>query len=88
MVPIIVGNSPQAVILSQRLLARGYNVVPIIFPGVAENQARLRFFLTSQHTLGQIEGLLDAMADEFPKVRSMPSFVNLVAGHQAADIRP
>lgn len=79
-VPIIVGNSPTAVILSQRLLARGYNVVPIIFPGVAENQSRLRFFITSRHTADQMAGVLDAVAEELPDIRKAPSFVNLVAG--------
>jgi 8-amino-7-oxononanoate synthase len=79
-VPIIVGNSPTAVILSQRLLVRGYNVVPIIFPGVAENQARLRFFITSRHTADQMAGALDAIAEELPKIRKAPSFVNVVAG--------
>jgi 7-keto-8-aminopelargonate synthetase-like enzyme len=78
-VPIIVGNSPTAVILSQRLLARGYNVVPIIFPGVAENQARLRFFITSRHTADQMAGALDAIAEELPEIRKAPSFVNLMA---------
>lgn len=79
-VPIIVGNSPSAVILSHRLLARGYNVIPIIFPGVAENQARLRFFITSRHTQAHIDGVLDAIAQELPEIRKAPSFVNLVAG--------
>ncbi|MBI2717571.1 MAG: aminotransferase class I/II-fold pyridoxal phosphate-dependent enzyme, partial [Rhizobiales bacterium] len=79
-VPIIVGNSPTAVILSQRLLARGYNVVPIIFPGVAENQSRLRFFITSRHTADQMAGVLDAVAEELPRIRQAPSFVNLVVG--------
>ena len=79
-VPIIVGNSPTAVILSQRLLAHGYNIVPIIFPGVAENQARLRFFITSRHTADQMAGVLDAIAVELPKIRNAPSFVNMVAG--------
>lgn len=79
-VPIIVGNSPSAVILSHRLLARGYNVIPIIFPGVAENQARLRFFITSRHTQAHIDGVLDAIAQELPEIRRAPSFVNLVAG--------
>jgi 8-amino-7-oxononanoate synthase len=79
-VPVIVGNSPTAVILSQRLLARGYNVVPIIFPGVAENQSRLRFFITSRHTADQMAGVLDAIAEELPAIRNAPSFVNLVAG--------
>jgi 7-keto-8-aminopelargonate synthetase-like enzyme len=78
-VPIIVGSSPAAVILSHRLGDRGYNVVPIIFPGVAENQARLRFFLTSRHSIDQIDGVLDAVAAELPKVLSLPSFVGVIA---------
>ena len=78
--PIIVGNSPSTVILSHRLVARGYNVVPIIFPGVAENQSRLRFFMTSRHTADHIAGVLDAVAEELPKIRKAPSFVNVIAG--------
>jgi 7-keto-8-aminopelargonate synthetase-like enzyme len=81
-IPVIVGSSPATVILSHRLQARGYNVVPIIFPGVAENQSRLRFFLTSRHSLGQIDGVLDALAEELPKVLNAPSFMNLIAGRQ------
>ncbi len=80
--PVIVGNSPHAVLLSERLLARGYNVGPAIFPGVAENQARLRFFVTSQHTPKQIEDVLEATAEELQAVRSGPSFVSMVAGRQ------
>jgi 8-amino-7-oxononanoate synthase len=78
-VPIIVGSSPAAVILSHRLAACGYNVVPIIFPGVAENQARLRFFITSRHSTEQIEGVLDAVARELPRVLEAPSFVGLMS---------
>ncbi len=79
-VPLIVRSSPTTVILSHRLLARGYNVVPIIFPGVAENQSRLRFFITSRHTADQMAGVLDAIAEELPQIRSAPSFVNVVSG--------
>ena len=79
-VPVIVGNSPHAVILAQRLLERGYNLVPAIFPGVAENQARLRFFLTSQHSQEQIDGVLDATAEELDRVRREPSFIKAMAG--------
>jgi 8-amino-7-oxononanoate synthase len=79
-VPIVVGSSPSTVILSQRLEQRGYNVVPIIHPGVAENQARLRFFITSRHEPAQIEGALDAVAEELPVVRNAPSFLALMAG--------
>ncbi|MCF8531925.1 MAG: aminotransferase class I/II-fold pyridoxal phosphate-dependent enzyme [Reyranella sp.] len=79
-IPIIVGCSPHAVILSQRLLERGYNLFPAIFPGVAENQARLRFFMTSRHSIDQIEAVIDAIATELPSIRSGPSFVNTIAG--------
>jgi len=79
-VPIIVGSSPTTVILSHRLLARGYNVIPIIFPGVAENQSRLRFFITCRHTADQMAGVLDVIAEELPAIRRAPSFVDLVSG--------
>lgn len=78
-IPVIVGSSPQAVILTERLLARGYNVAPAIFPGVAENQARLRFFMTSRHTPEQIESVLETVAVELPKIRSGPSLVDIIA---------
>jgi 7-keto-8-aminopelargonate synthetase-like enzyme len=83
-VPIVVGSSPAAVALSQRLAARGFNVVPIIFPGVAENQSRLRFFITSRHSAEQIEGVLDAIAEELPRVLEAPSFVDVIASSRAA----
>ena len=79
-VPVIVGNSPQTVMLSERLLQRGFNVVPAVFPGVAENQARLRFFITSEHTQEQIDAVIDAVAEELPKIRSGSSFVSAIAG--------
>jgi len=78
-IPVIVGSSPATVILSRRLQDRGYNVVPIIFPGVAENQSRLRFFMTSRHSTQQIDGVLDAIGAELPGVLSAPSFVNVIA---------
>ena len=79
-VPIVIGSSPTTVILSHRLLARGYNVIPIIFPGVAENQSRLRFFMTCNHTPDQMAGVLDAIAEELPNIRKAPSFVTVMAG--------
>jgi len=83
-IPIIVGSSPAAVILSHRLQDRGYNVVPIIFPGVAENQARLRIFLTSRHSFEQIDGVLNALAMELPEVLQLPSFVGVIANNTGA----
>lgn len=53
-VPVIVGDSLRAVELSNRLFAEGINALPIIHPAVPERLARIRFFLTCDHTEEQI----------------------------------
>ncbi len=53
-VPVIVGDSLRAAQLSNDLLADGINVLPIIHPAVPEGMARLRFFITCDHTEEQI----------------------------------
>ncbi|QDT05471.1 Long-chain-fatty-acid--AMP ligase FadD26 [Rubripirellula lacrimiformis] len=53
-VPVITGNSMVALRLSNRLKADGINVQPILYPAVDESAARLRFFITSEHTDEQI----------------------------------
>jgi 8-amino-7-oxononanoate synthase len=78
-VPVIVGGSIDTVVLSQRLLSRGFNVIPVLFPAVAENEARIRHFVTSEHTPEQIDGVLDALATELAAIRQGPSFVSRVA---------
>jgi 8-amino-7-oxononanoate synthase len=54
-VPIMVGDSVRAARLSNDLIADGVNVLPIIHPAVPEGQARLRFFITSDHTFEQLD---------------------------------
>ncbi len=54
-IPVLVRDSIRAAQLSNDLLAAGLNVLPIIHPAVPEGLARLRFFLTSDHTEAQIE---------------------------------
>lgn len=61
-VPIIVGSSIGAVKLSGKLFERGINVQPIFAPAVEERQARLRFFLCSEHTPAQLEATAKAVA--------------------------
>ncbi len=63
-IPIIVGNSLHALRLSRRLFERGINVQPILYPAVEEKAARLRFFITANHTPQQIEQTVDAVAEE------------------------
>ncbi len=62
-VPVVVRSSLAAVTLSQTLFERGINVQPIIHPAVAERAARLRFFLSSEHTADQITTTVQAIAE-------------------------
>ena len=61
-VPVIVGSSPLAARLSHELFEQGINVQPILHPAVPEKSARLRFFLSCDHTREQIDQTLDALA--------------------------
>lgn len=61
-VPVIVGDSLRAVQLSNDLLDEGINVLPIIHPAVPEGMARLRFFITCNHTEEQIRHSVEVTA--------------------------
>jgi 8-amino-7-oxononanoate synthase len=61
-VPVIVGDSIRAVKLSNDLFEAGVNVLPIIHPAVPEGMARLRFFITSEHTKEQMDMAADLTA--------------------------
>lgn len=62
-IPVLIGDSAKAVVVSNRLLQNGYNALPIIFPAVSHQQARLRIFITSEHTAEQIEGVVECIAE-------------------------
>ncbi|MGM0831800.1 MAG: aminotransferase class I/II-fold pyridoxal phosphate-dependent enzyme [Pseudomonadota bacterium] len=61
-VPVIVGSSPLAAHLSHALLEQHINVQPILYPAVPEKSARLRFFLSCEHTEAHIDQALDVLA--------------------------
>ena len=61
--PIIVGNSIAAVMLSQELLHRGINVLPVLYPAVPVKASRLRFFLTAMHSKEDMATAIDATVD-------------------------
>ncbi|BBO34547.1 aminotransferase class I/II-fold pyridoxal phosphate-dependent enzyme [Lacipirellula parvula] len=67
-VPVITGNSEHALVLSQLLRSRGINVQPILYPAVEERAARLRFFITSNHTPEQIHYTVRAVAEELDSI--------------------
>ncbi|MEN9565214.1 MAG: hypothetical protein RLZZ69_410 [Cyanobacteriota bacterium] len=60
-IPIIVGEPQKAVRLSQLLNQAGINVNPMVYPSVAYNAARLRFFITCLHTEAQIQQTIEAL---------------------------
>lgn len=62
-IPVLLGSSLKAARLSNLLFARGLNVQPIIYPAVEERAARLRFFLSSQHTEMQIVMAIKAIKE-------------------------
>ena len=64
MIPVVVGSSTKALQLSYALQRRGINADPIIFPAVPEDEARLRFFVTSCHSSEQIHFMVEVLAEE------------------------
>lgn len=62
-VPAIIGSSIKAGRLSEALFQRGINVQPILYPAVTERAARLRFFLSCEHTPDQVHAAVEALAD-------------------------
>jgi 8-amino-7-oxononanoate synthase len=70
--PVMTGSSIRAVALSQRLFDRGVNVQPIIYPAIPERLARLRFFLSSEHTVEQIDSVVPLVAGELRATTAAP----------------
>ena len=68
---LIVGDDKLAMLLSQSLLDRGIEVQPIMRPAVSATTARLRFFLTANHTEEQILQTVPVVAQELEKLRRM-----------------
>jgi 8-amino-7-oxononanoate synthase len=62
-IPFLVGSSIKAIKLSNQFFEHGINVQPIIYPAVEEKAARLRFFISSQHTQQQINQVFEAVDD-------------------------
>ncbi|MBS2548527.1 aminotransferase class I/II-fold pyridoxal phosphate-dependent enzyme [Catenulispora sp. NL8] len=63
-IPVITGSWDRAMAVSHRLLERGVNVMPIGYPAVAKDQARLRFFVNVDHREQDLEHALDLLQEE------------------------
>ncbi|ORV84060.1 hypothetical protein AWC11_21395 [Mycobacterium interjectum] len=60
----VVGSTSTAMRLSGALLRHGIYADPVRFPAVPEDQARLRFVVTSCHSSEQIRLMVNVLAEE------------------------
>jgi len=60
-VPAMLGPSIAAVSAAARLFDEGINVQPVVYPGVEEGAARLRFFINCTHEEAQLDAAVDAL---------------------------
>ncbi len=71
-VPLIVGDTARAIQLSWSLLAQNIHVQPMIAPAVPEDGARLRFFLSSEHTTAQVDDAVAALESALSPLAQRP----------------
>jgi 8-amino-7-oxononanoate synthase len=80
-VPVITGSSISAGRLAHALFRRGVNVQPILYPAVPERAARLRFFLTAEHTEEQVREVVAILLEENAAVSAAPTDYAGIARH-------
>jgi 8-amino-7-oxononanoate synthase len=80
-VPIITGSSIAAGRLAEAMFGRGINVQPILYPAVPERAARLRFFLTAEHTEQQIRDTVRILLEENRRIKTVPTDLAAVVRH-------
>ncbi|MCO6419857.1 aminotransferase class I/II-fold pyridoxal phosphate-dependent enzyme [Siccirubricoccus sp. KC 17139] len=62
-VPVILGSSVLAARMAAALFEAGINVQPILYPVVPERSARLRFFLSSEHSAADLDRAVEALVE-------------------------
>jgi len=67
-IPAITGSSIRAGRLAEAMFKRGINVQPILYPAVEEKAARLRFFVSAQHSEEQIRHTVAVLAEELDRL--------------------
>jgi 8-amino-7-oxononanoate synthase len=67
-IPALTHSSLKAARLSEALFRRKINVQPILYPAVQERAARLRFFISSEHTEAQVKLTVAALAEELRRL--------------------
>jgi 8-amino-7-oxononanoate synthase len=67
---VLIGDSLRTAKLAERLFERGVNTIPVTYPAVPMRSARLRFFLTSEHTRDQISEALRVAREEIDRLQN------------------
>lgn len=80
-VPVITGGSIRAGRLAQAMFSGGVNVQPILYPAVPERAARLRFFLTAEHSEGQVRDTVRLLLEESRRIAAQPTDLAAVVRH-------
>jgi 7-keto-8-aminopelargonate synthetase-like enzyme len=78
-VPVMIGDPVRAVRLTDRLIERGINALPIIHPAVPMKAARIRFFITSKHTQEQMRTAIQIVAEESANIAKRQSLMERAA---------
>jgi 8-amino-7-oxononanoate synthase len=61
--PIIIGDEMRALAIAEKLAQRGILIIAIRPPTVAPGSSRLRVTFSAEHTLAQVDQLLNALSD-------------------------
>lgn len=64
-VPCLIRDEERTLRVARALLDRGINVNPVVYPGVARGEERLRFFVTASHSAEQIRRTVAILAEEY-----------------------
>lgn len=72
-IPIIVGSSLKTTLAANQLWEEGVWTQPILYPGVPERSARLRFFVTSEHQPDDVRRAAQATARVLAGIKVDPA---------------
>jgi 8-amino-7-oxononanoate synthase len=67
-VPVIVGDSLRTVKLCNLLFEHGIFTIPVTYPAVPMQEARIRFFITSEHTKEQLQKAINITSLELKRL--------------------
>jgi 8-amino-7-oxononanoate synthase len=87
-VPVITGSTIRAARLAEAMFRRGINVQPILYPAVPERAARLRFFLTAEHSEELIRDTVRILLEESRGLEDEPSDLAALARHLGKVVPP